>query len=294
MEEFIEKLRKALGIPGPGEMPANIKVALETVLYLGIASAFGMVIRWMEKMLAFTEDGLPNGWFWETAVVVAVAAGAFVFVRRVDSFKNRRLYLPAKFTKAFAAQGKIYAIIEVISALLIAGGAIYVLATCELERSVLLLRITAGCGLASALILPLLLVSAVNGLIPVKWREPLSAIPIAWATVWLICCYQTNSINSIVADYGLEIVALCVLMNSFFRLAGIFYASFDPNKTMFWTMFGAFMSIMCLADERSMGLQLMFAGIAVYLSLMTWIFAMNLQSSETPDSIAIDDGFERM
>jgi len=293
MEELIEKFRVALGILERGAMAPNIARALETVLYLGIASAFGMFVRWMQKMLSFS-DGLPVGIFWHAAVVVIVAAGAFVFVRRVDSFKNRRVYLPAKFTQCFGAQGKLYTILEVLIGLLIAGGAIYTLATCELEINVLLLRITSAFGIASAIILPLLLVSANNGIIPARWREPLSAVPIIWVTVWLVCSYKANSINSIVADYGLEIVAICVLMNTFYHLAGMFYASFNPNKTMFWTMFGAFMSIMVLADERSMGLQLMFAGIAVYLSLLTWIFAKNMQDMDTPDSISINDGFERL
>ena len=283
-----------LNIPEKEEAPEPTRLALETVLYTAGASAVGMFVRWMQKMLAFDDNDLPNPGFWHYAYVAIIIIAAIVFIRRTDRLKNRRMFIPSKFGPAYRAEGKIYVILELLSSLIIIVGAALVLANCEAERNASLLRITSILGIISAIILPLLMRTAVTGLLPARVRPLLSSIPILWVTVWLISTYVGNSINSVVLDYGLEIITVCVLMISFYRFAGAFFASFVPNRVLFFSMFSCFMCVMCLADDRLVGLQIMLFGIAVFFGTLTWILVRNAVPAEDPDRIAIDTGFERL
>ena len=99
---------------------------------------------------------------------------------------------------------------------------------------------------------------------------------------------SANSINGVLWAYGIEVIACCVILLAFFRMAGFIYSSADAWNSLFFCMFGAFLAIVCLADGRYMGQQLM---------LYNWIMIKNLRHRKVDpiaEAAVEEGGYERV
>ena len=254
------------------------KDALEKTCYVGGAGAFGVFIRWLQTQVAFNDEGLPDPSVFNVLVPVAIlAAGAvfYVFVRR---WRERRYYLPSAFNRALRNDGLIYGALRWFLGALMCLGAIALFVSSEADRNVGFYRVLADEP-------------------RMKLVCALHAAPMLLFSFWLVTCYKVNSINGVVWAYGVEIVACCFLLLAFFRVAGFAYSSADAWHSLFFSMFAAFLAIVCLADGRYMGMQLMLLAAAGMLMLYNWIMIVNLRRKHV-DTIAAaaaeTGGFEQL
>ena len=273
----------------------NHKKALEINAYVAGAGAFGVFFRWMQRQLAF-EDGLVKGSVWNVIVPLSILAVGYVFLRFVDRFKNERCYLPDELEEALVSPGKLYTIVRWAVGILMCVGALAVLATCETDKNAVMLRVVALLAGLSGLSFPLLLSAANRKRV---WMGPkvlclFSFLPMLLFAVWLILSYKENAINSVIWDYSIEIITLCVGMVSFFRVGGFAFGQPNCWRAMFFAMFGAFLCIMSLADSRNIGLQIILLSAALMLINYNWIMVANLRSREAEEGEAPSDGFERL
>lgn len=273
----------------------NHKKALEINAYVAGAGAFGVFFRWMQRQLAF-EDGLVKGSVWNVIVPLSILVVGYVFLRFVDRFKNERCYLPDELEEALVSPGKLYTIVRWAVGILMCVGALAVLATCETDKNAVMLRVVALLAGLSGLSFPLLLSAANRKRV---WMGPkvlclFSFLPILLFAVWLILSYKENAINSVIWDYSIEIITLCVGMVSFFRVGGFAFGQPNCWRAMFFAMFGAFLCIMSLADSRNIGLQIILLSAALMLINYNWIMVANLRSREAEEGEAPSDGFERL
>lgn len=293
MDEFFEKLKQALGIE-TRILNAQEQAAVEATLYTVCTAAFGMFVRWMQKMLAFNENNLPDKSFWNWATPFTAFFVALVFIRLIDKMKNRRWFLTKNYTEVYATDSKICLVLSFFGGFLtFLGGALLIMET-ESAKNPIFYIVTGILAMCTAIVLPLLIVSANRRMFRPKVLRLITLLPLLFTAAWLICTYQANSINSVVLDFGLEIITICFLMLAMFRLCGIFYYSFKPSRTMFFCMFCTFICIMNIADEHFFGEQLMFVGLAVIFGVYNWIMICNMQQREAPREISIQDGFERV
>ena len=259
------------------------------------AGAFGVFFRWMQRQLAF-EDGLVKGSVWNVIVPLSILVVGYVFLRFVDRFKNERCYLPDELEEALVSPGKLQTIVRWAVGILMCVGALAVLATCETDKNAVMLRVVALLAGLSGLGFPLLLSAANRKRV---WMGPkvlclFSFLPILLFAVWLILSYKENAINSVIWDYSIEIITLCVGMVSFFRVGGFAFGQPNCWRAMFFAMFGAFLCIMSLADSRNIGLQIILLSAALMLINYNWIMVANLRSREAEEGEAPSDGFERL
>ena len=273
----------------------NHKRALELNAYVAGAGAFGVFFRWMQRQLAF-EDGLAKSSFWNLMVPLSILIVGYVFLRFVDRFRNQRCYLPDEFEQALVNPGKLYSAARWAVGILMCVGALAVLATCETDKNAVMLRVVAVLAALTGLCFPMLL-SAANK--PRPWLGSrvlclFSFLPILLFGVWLVLSYKENAINSVVWDYAIEIVTLCVVMLSFFHAAGFAFGQPNTWRAMFFAMFGAFLCIMSLADSRNVGLQIILLSAALMLINYNWIMAANLRSKAAEEKEIPSDGFERL
>lgn len=273
----------------------NHKKALEINAYVAGAGAFGVFFRWMQRQLAF-EDGLVKGSVWNVIVPLSILAVGYVFLRFVDRFKNERCYLPDELEEALVSPGKLYTIVRWAVGILMCVGALAVLATCETDKNAVMLRVVALLAGLSGLSFSLLLSAANRKRV---WMGPkvlclFSFLPMLLFAVWLILSYKENAINSVIWDYSIEIITLCVGMVSFFRVGGFAFGQPNCWRAMFFAMFGAFLCIMSLADSRNIGLQIILLSAALMLINYNWIMVANLRSREAEEGEAPSDGFERL
>ena len=273
----------------------NHKKALEINAYVAGAGAFGVFFRWMQRQLAF-EDGLVKGSVWNVIVPLSILVVGYVFLRFVDRFKNERCYLPDELEEALVSPGKLYTIVRWAVGILMCVGALAVLATCETDKNAVMLRVVALLAGLSGLSFTLLLSAANRKRI---WMGPkvlclFSFLPMLLFAVWLILSYKENAINSVIWDYSIEIITLCVGMVSFFRVGGFAFGQPNCWRAMFFAMFGAFLCIMSLADSRNIGLQIILLSAALMLINYNWIMVANLRSREAEEKEAPSNGFERL
>lgn len=273
------------------------KDALEKTCYVGGAGAFGVFIRWLQTQIAFNDDGLPDASFFNVLVPLAIlAAGAlfFVFVRR---WRERNYYLPGAFQKALENDGLLYSILRWFLGALMAIGAILLFASSEADKNVGFYRVLAVLGLLAGASFPYILGEANMEEPRRKIVSVASLAPMLLYAFWLVTCYKVNSINGVLWAYGIEVIACCVILLAFFRMAGFIYSSADAWNSLFFCMFGAFLAIVCLADGRYMGQQLMLLATAGMLMLYNWIMIKNLRHRKVDPiaEAAVEEvGFERV
>jgi len=273
------------------------KKSLEVTCYVGGAGAFGVFARWLQDQMAFDETGLNEPSVWNFLVPVLMIATLIMAYRFTRDFKRQRYYLQEDFRQALANPGKLYAFIRWAIGVIMCAGAVLLLATCETDQDALLLQILAGLGFVTGLSFPLLLGFANREEeVPRNLLCIMHALPVIFFAFWLVVSYKMNDINSVVWNYVIEIFTVSTGMISFFRVAGFAYDTPKPFKAMTWAMFGAFMFIMAIADERYMGMQLMFLSAGLMLVLYNWIMIANLQQKPAPvkNYAAEDDGFDRL
>lgn len=273
------------------------KEALEKTCYIGGAGAFGVFIRWLQTQVAYNDDGLADASVFNVLVPLSILAAGLVFFFFVRRYREKNYRLSAAFTKALRNDGLLYMALRVFLGVLMAIGALLLFISSEADKNVGFYRVLAALGLLAGVSYPLILSEA-------NQEEPRTRLvcaahvaPILLYAFWLVTCYKVNSINGVLWHYAIEVVACCVILLAFFRVAGFAFNTPDTWHTLFFCMFAPFLAIVCLGDGRYMGMQLMLLATAGMLMLYSWIMISNLKRRKI-DPIAAaaqeQDGFERL
>ena len=273
------------------------KEALEKTCYIAGGGAFGVFLRWLQLQVAFNDDGLPDPSVFNVLVPLAILIAAAVFYSFVRRWREKHYTMPAAFNRALHNDGLGYMALRWVVGGLMCLGAVALFASCEADRNAGFYRVLAVLGVLSGAAFPLILREANEEEPRLKLVCALSAAPMLLFAFWLVTCYKVNSIYGVVWDYGVEVVGCSFLLLAFFRVAGFAYDTPDAWSALFFSMFAAFLAIVCLADERYMGMQLMLLAAAGMLMLCSWIMISNLKRRKVdPIAAAVSEegGFERL
>ena len=271
--------------------------ALEKTCYVGGAGAFGVFIRWLQTQVAFNDDGLPDPSVFNVLVPLSILAAGAVFFFFVRRWREKHCYLPSAFNRALHNDGLLYGALRWFLGALMCIGAIALFAGSETDKNAGFYRVLAVLGLLAGASFPFLLREANEEEPRMKLVCVLHAAPMLLFAFWLVTCYKVNSINGIVWAYGVEVVACCFLLLAFFRVAGFAYSTPEPWHSLFFCMFAAFLAIVCLADGRYMGMQLMLLAAAGMLMLFNWIQIANMKRRKVDPVAAAaveTGGFEQL
>jgi len=270
-------------------------LALEKTLYVLGGGAFGVFVRWLQRQAAFDENGPVDKSVWNVLVPAMIIAAYYVYKNIVKQFRKEGRKLPTKPYEALYAEGKAFEIARVAIGVLMGIGSLILFLTCETDTDVLFLKVLSLAGVFSGIGFILYTRDIMYEDSKPSLMCLYSAIPVIAYAVWLLTCYKMNDINSVVWDYGVEIVTLCVAMFAAFYVAGYAFSYANPWKAMFFNMFAAFMLIMCLADERYMGMQIMFLAQALSFVYYNWVMIENMSEKKKKEVFApVDDGFDRL
>ena len=270
------------------------KKALELSCYVAGAGAFGVFLRWLQVMIAFNDLGLVDRSAFNVLVPAFVIAAAVVFLRFLNQDERDHLYVPEDLCGALSNDYRVFSILNWLAGIIVLTGALALLAKSETDKFVRFLRVLAALGAVYGVTAPLMLELAHREEDRKTLLCLLSLPPILLFAAWLVYLYRRNSINSVLWSYVPEMVTVVVVMFAYARIAGFAFDTAKPLRARFDCMMGAALCLMCLADERYMGMQLMLAGTAVQLMLYNWAMICNLQEGKEPPKAAPDDGFERL
>ena len=274
------------------------KKPLEISCYVAGAGAFGVFFRWLQDQLAFDEAGLNEKSVFNILVPLLILAAAMLFSRFLREMREQGLSHPEEYCDALFNPGKLFAVARWAAGLLMAAGAALLLISSETDQHADLIRILCLLAFLSGVAFPLVLGAANYEFLA---REGLARIgmllPVLTYAFWLVLCYLQNAYNSVAWSYAVEIFAIIAAMMGYFRAAGFSFHAAKGLSPLFAAMMGCMMCIMVLADERYMGMQLIFLASAGQLLLYVWILVRNLERKRARthregDAEVDDGGFE--
>ncbi len=274
------------------------KKPLEITCYTAGAGAFGVFFRWLQVQLAFDENGLNEKSFFNFLVPLLFIASVLLFRHFVEQMRMRHIALPEDFCHALYNPGKLFAILRWTAGIVMIAGAVLLLMSSEADPNAQMIRVLCALAALSGLAFPLVLGQANYDSFGHQGLVRFGAtLPVMLYAFWLVLSYKQNSLNSVPWSYAVEMLAIICAMMGFFRAGGYAYHVSNGYKALFSVMLGAAASIMALADERYMGMQLIFVASAGMLLLYVWIFVRNLEKAKEKkiDGPEIDEGgFEKV
>lgn len=271
------------------------QLALKLECYILGSSAFAVFIRWLQLQIAFDENGLCGRSTLNVSVVLIVIAAGAVFLRFIKKMKESRLVPPTEPILALANSGhRLYGFIRWTIGVIMCLGALLLALSCETDENVILLLILAGLAFLSGVAFPVLMQKVNSVTAKIGTMCLLSTLPVMMYALWLVVSYKENDINSVVWDYAVEIIAISVAMVALFYNAGYVFGQPKPWKSLFFSMLGAVLCIMCIADERYFGMQLIFIATALMFMYYVWVIVENMGKKEKKEKPPVDDGFERL
>lgn len=270
------------------------KKALEISLYVAGAGAFGVFLRWLQVMIAFNGLGLVDRSAFNVLFPAFVIAAALVFLRFLSRDDQQRLYVPEDFAGALKNDYQLFSAVNWLAGAIVLAGALALLSKSETDKFVRFLRILCAMAVVSAISAPLLLELAHQKSERKGLLCMVSLPPIVLYAAWLVYLYRSNSINSVLWSYVPEMVAVSAAMFAYARIAGFAFGTAKPRRVRFGCMIGAALCLMCLADKRYLGMQLMLGGTALQLIVYNWAMVFNLRQAKAKPKAQPDDGFERL
>lgn len=258
------------------EHPRSVKY----FLYIAGAGAFGAFLRWLQDQTAFNKLGLADPSFFHFLVPLFLLAVALTFLGFERQTEGERLRLPEELSEALGSDMRLLAILRWGFGGIICLGALVLFLTTETDPYPGMQRVLAALAFLSGLALPLQLALAEEGKGGRVWPCLLSMTPVLCFSVWLVLSYRENAINPVRWAFVLQIAAAIMGMLCFFRLAGFAFGKPDGKKALFDAMLCPVLLLMCLADSRYTGMQIVLLGMALMLMLYAWIMADNLRPVE--------------
>lgn len=276
------------------------KRSLEQSCYVAGAGAFGVFFRWLQNMLAFDEAGLNEKSVFNVLVPLLIIAAALMFRRYYDRLHRQKYYVSEDFCEALFNPGRLFAAARWIAGLMMVAGAVILVITTETDPDAELIRILALLAAMSGIAFPLVLGSAnYDEFANVPLVRLGMLLPVIMYSFWLVLSYKQNAYNSVVWSYAMEMFVIIIAALAFFRVSGFAFFVVNERKCLFLVMLAGAMCIMVLADERYMGMQIIFLASAMMLLLYNWILLMNMKkkdrrSEEEMNSPRYGDGFEQI
>ncbi|MGI5935299.1 MAG: hypothetical protein ACOX7I_00605 [Oscillospiraceae bacterium] len=241
--------------------------------------AFSLLLRWMQNLAVFDkETGLATpgaSLSYIVAILLAVTALAYLaFVRGLKKYKaSGELESALKGRTVFFPLGYI-----AFGFLMVAGAAWMFIASGHSEYPVLF-RILALLTAASGVAVPVLL-NGVKSRLDTGTKCLCSVVPVAQFCFWLIVSYKEHAANPTVWAYAIEILAISAAILGFYFLCGYAFGRAKPFSAIYFCGLGGYMCFVALADNPTMGRQLIFLATAVLLLLTTAVLVENLEEEE--------------
>ncbi|MBO5543857.1 MAG: hypothetical protein J5949_04425 [Oscillospiraceae bacterium] len=259
------------------------KKSLELCCYVIGGGAFSVFLRWLQNQRAFNELGLPEKSALHVFLVLFFVAAAVVFLHFINRFEKQHMALPDDFPAAFENSGRLYLAVRIVAGVIICAGAVLLFMQTETDKNSTDYRVLSLLGGLSGICLPLWFSFANRETQPAPGILcALSFVPMLWMAAWLVIIYKTNTINSVIWQFFPEMVTVAVTMLAFFRLGGYVFGRPRWKLTLFGCMMAGLFCIMTLADERFLGMQIMFLGAALMNLFATWVIVKNLQKKDVP------------
>lgn len=273
-------MRKALLLPG----------------FAAAVGAAGFLVRRWQLATAFEPEtglpipGAPSGWL---LLALTLLTGGVLLAFSA----GLRGSCPGGYARAFSAEGNAPYAGAVIAAALLAGVS-GVLQLLELPVVIAQLTLTETGSRALMAAVPRVLLALLSlvasGCLMRTAKHNYRAEGRGTRAVWLLgppfcCClwlvavYQVRAADPVLADYAYQIFAIIAALLALYSMAGFSFEKPKPARTVFFSLAGAYLSIIALADSLSLSFRLLYAFAAVYLLASAAVLLDNAEHPHSPE-----------
>lgn len=233
------------------------KNSLTVIGVSAIGGAFSIFVRWLQNTIIFdAETGLARrgaGISWALVLLcVLVAAAELLVTLRLRSRLSSDTQ--TELLRAGSKWGRIFFV--AMAGLTLLGGILHLISSLTGARQgvpVLDLILSVLAIAAGAALLVLALGKAKDG----ASRCFCYAAAILFYCFWLIVCYKDNANDPVIWKFCMQILSIGASALGWYYAAGFAYDHPQPAKTLFFCQLAAFLGILVMADERSIGAQLL-------------------------------------
>ncbi len=252
-----------------------------------IMGIFGAFFRWIQTYSVFDpETGLaqPNA-FWSFAVAFFLIIVAVALVFWVRSLRSHSF--PGNYSQALAMPSPIIKIGSAVVLILMLAGSVLSLVSFvreyQLGKSLgEALKAQTVFYLATAvlsLICGICLFFYLRGASSVK-AKPLSGkgastYIVVFLCYWLVAAYKYSASDPVVWHFAPHLLAISAIMLSFYYLAGFSFNQPKPLFALYFSLLGAFMGIVTIADSLPGGEKLLMCGFSLSLLLCSYATVRN-------------------
>ncbi len=244
-------------------MQKTEQFALRLCLTLGVLSAFGFVLRWVQNIGIFDElTGLATESATQSVFLVAFSI--------VVSLTIIFLALPLrssvkKSPPAFCvrSENKARRLVVYVLGLVLVLSAISIFLSSDEQLLTTLYRILALLLAFSGMSFMHIGASGEdNADSPVACLT--SVVPVFFCCYWLIMSYRVHSSNPVIWAYSIEIIAIVFACMAFYFIAGFAFGKPRVYQTVVVTALAAFFCFMALGDTREIAYQACFFAFGVF------------------------------
>ncbi|MDO4816593.1 MAG: hypothetical protein Q4A83_08370 [Bacillota bacterium] len=245
--------------------------------------AFGAFFRWLQNQLAFDAvTGMLNSSMWNILVPLTLVATATVFFFLIRKVLGG-LAAPEEMYDTFRGTTFFHPIAAWIIGGITAIGGVVTIFSSSLDPQSGALTVIGLLAIVTGISFPSICTAAKKHFSP-NLISVFSALPILMFALWLVTCYIRNASIPNVWKYGIEIVAISVIILAFYYNAGFAFGKPKPKMALYTSMLGSFMGLVSLADSRAIGMQIILFGASAMLLMYCWMIVSNMREPDESEA----------
>lgn len=242
--------------------------------FTAVIAALGFLIRWLQDLKIYDENGLPDRSaginFWVIGVIVVTAVVLLMFVRIL-----KRSEAPRAAAEAMGGHTFLYPTLGYFSAgVLMLAGFVSIFKAADflypmLRRVLGLFALAGAVGVA-------LLIGGMGKAEKSASRALGSVLLVMFGCLWLITVYKENAAQPAMWSFLVEILALCAAVSAFYFIAGYQFGQPSPYAAIFFCYLTMFLCAMSIIDGNGTADSMAYAAVVVLMGLWGFTLTENL------------------
>ena len=255
------------------------KTALTITVSTLVLGIFGAFLRWLQTLSGFDpETGFPIPGAGTTVVFVIYSVLAAAALCAVTLLWLGRYEKPSDAAGALRCDSVIPLAAGWVLCAAFVAASVLLLFSADRNHYPLWQRLYGAFGILAGLSIPFLFGkkggSGAGGM-----GRAASTVLTLFYCFWMIFCYKCNSVDPILWNFALEILATAAATVAFYYAASYFYGAGHGSRALIAIQLGVYLNVATLFEERDTATNVLLGVTAVVLLLLEYTLISNMKES---------------